>query len=222
MKKVHKVVGEFKGKPGDYVLRKRGNKLIICSRTRRILTESAAQAVAKRKFGIVTRISAAINRNKYLKILWSKTGGYNKIVKENYARFVPSKPYDFPIMIPGCGFHIAEDNINISNGVVKIDVKLSGPFIRINPEVEKRMTVTGVLILSDPQDERDREFMVIELQAGSQKIKLEEQVNIVIELYGDNRACFSYYKKARVFLTVVTLNDDSVPVQYSNILRGEN
>ena len=204
MKPFELILGEFRGNPNDYMLKKRNNKLIICTRIKSKPPATDAQLRAQQKFKIVMLISSAINRNEILKKIWKKKGGLNKIVKENYDQIAPGSSHYNPRITPDLGFLNVDCKIIYNQGILKVQGELLEDYI--NPEVEKSFIAAGIIIFRNSLIEGDNNIKVIDVKSGILPICSKNLIDIEIRLTGEAKTISMSYKSCLVFLTLVTLN----------------
>lgn len=212
--------GTISGTIGNFVYRVRNGRTVVSKRSSRVRHASPGTLVIQNKFGFITKVSAAINRNRFLKFFWPKKRGYENIVKENFQHSFPDLPGYHPIIVPGFGFSLKNAQIIFSDTGLILEADPLGEFSGINPETEKNMNATGIMILRDPTG-ADIPMYAKPIFSRIKPIDLNKPIQFEIQFLGEDLREFQEYKRVLANITLVTLDKDCDPVNHSIVIAEE-
>jgi hypothetical protein len=210
-------IGIIQGKIGGLVFKRRGGKTYISSSPRQYTSpKDPASIQRKKKFAWVVQFSKAVNNFPLIKALWIPVSSkwhppYQNMFKQVFESF-PS-----PRITPGFGFQLLESSVIIGKSALFVEAAFSTDNLGLNLAIEKSILAAGILVLSDPIDERNPSESFLQIKSGQLPLQAKDNPGgYIIPLTGRDRYMFDQYKTKQVFICLVTLDGSGKPVHYSS------
>lgn len=216
------VLGKVSGRVGDLVFRNRNLNNYIALRPIRFNTPMDDRAVARRnKFKSAGQLASAVNSIIPLKEQWAvKTTGnntvFNRIMKSNYPTLVNLLPSEYTSIMPGKGFPVVTQSVNLSPDDVKVSIDAIGNDAGLNTEVEKQIRLAAVLCLSGPTNPMYADIIYLPMISAAQPLVLSDPLNFQINLRSDEKELFNIYSSKRLLAGFLTFNLELRPVSHSD------
>lgn len=223
---INELTGRVRGKVGNLVYRiTNGNTALCALPTNRVIDNSPAAVVRKSRFRIVVKFSKAINSLLSLKHFWKifseetidlKKSAFNKIVKKNYKRVSGTTVLDTAYMVPYYGFNADASEVAITDNAITVEIDALGTSTGIDLNIEKQIAIQCVVCLSAPVILDDIPVAFFSGESGKITLNLTNPMSFSITLVDAQSGLINAYAGKKVFLALVTYDDDGLPVRYSN------
>ena len=209
------VVGDVRGKIGDYLYRQVNGKRIVTKASSTYTLSQLPHEIDKRsKQKVNGKFASVINSNPLLHYIWNKkkapcVNGYNKINKVNYHPCEPYGPSAKAQITPG-GFKLEAEEITIKPG--SVEITLRPIHLKKNEAI---ILYILILSLSSPKrrskNTNDFEFLLLENYR-------EEGPKLIFNLDKEKTALAKKYKNKTIFLAAITMNNEGSIERWSETL----
>lgn len=215
------VLGNVSGTVGNIIFMEKGDSTFLYKKTDRTgLPATPAMALARQKFKLVSLITTGITKTNELKMLWPanrklRITRFNNILQANYSRVSTFDDLDHPVLAPGSGFQL--QNIVITPTSTGLTFASDAPGIEsgVNTNLEKMVVGAGIVFLHSPVRDSDPAFKVLRIKTGLQPLDSDTPINLSNDYNGDELTAFQSYSDKKIFLILITLNSEGVPVNRS-------
>jgi hypothetical protein len=220
------ILGEVKGKIGEVIGRRRGNKYFIYAAPREVKISNSAEAIKSRsKLKTVAQFASIVNSIPELKYLWAKlksdvSDAFHKIEKVNYPLFTYDRPTINNTIIPDNNNDNEIKESSISQGGVKLKIFIPNDE-EANQDRAKELTGIGVISYYIPKSKDDDYFHLSKIRTGPIDVKIDEEFDLEIPFSGGERANYNSYMKSIIYFTMVSKDDTGTPVKLFGIYRCE-
>ena len=196
------ILGEFSGRIGNIVIKKRNGKTYASKAASKYTISQLPHEIDKRNIQTVNgKFASVINSSRLLKSIWYKekapcVNAYNKINKVNYHLCAPDHPTEKAQITPG-GFKLEVNEINVKPDKLEITLRP----IKLQKD-ETQVAYIMILSLWNPRAKRTApfEFLMPENYTA-------EAAQLTFRLNKDEAALAKKYCSKTIFLAAVTLDD---------------
>jgi len=220
-----RIIGVLSGKVHDLVFRSKKNISYVASAPAHYSAPQDASSVLRRsKFGLVVKLSSAINKLLSLKLFWKRSSSeenfsiFNKILKTNYKNMKNNLSLADAELVQESDFIVTNPEINILANSVTVSIDPLGAGSYINPDFEKTIAAETVLYLSNPIEEGSVPFRFIGLGSADINLSLTDPLTFTLPLIGSSSIRAQEYVNKQVLVSLVTKDDDGKPVKASGTL----
>ncbi len=215
------VLGNISGTVGNIVFTEKGDSTFLYGKTDRsgiIATE--AMVLARQRFRLASTITTGINNTGEIKKFWSanrkiRITRFNNILQANYSRVNTIEELGDPVLAPGAGFQIQNAIITSTPSGLTFESDPPGIGSGINANKEKMIFGAGIVVLRLPVYETDAAFIVLRIKTTLQPLDFVTPLSLSKEYIGDELTAFQNYSDKKIYLILITLNSESMPVHHS-------
>jgi hypothetical protein len=221
-------LGDASGAVGHLVFRIKGEKNIIAKRPVKkvnpgVLSETVAALRAK--FKLTGTVAGGIYKAGSLKSIWPKPGAnkgsrYTEMFKKNYAIIGTVENLGTAQVIPDHGIIISNAAIALTQKGMTITADELGDGSGIDPNLEKYLVASGVVIMKTPTNPSDPAYKVLPITTGQQSLNNDQPISMSFEFGSLDLSQYEAYTDKKVFLTFLTLTSAGVPVHYTEQFKN--
>jgi hypothetical protein len=222
------IFGGISGKVGNVIFRKRGSKIFVAKLPKkRESIRNAREIENGKKFGLTGKISKEINSIKLLKYFWHHLAikgrsVSNVIFKENFGLLNIENLSGRVIMSPNPGFGIINPSLYVGESNLVIECKALGESGAFDTQVEKYVSVAGIIVLKNPSVEGLAEYDIIAFQSKKYLLYPTDYMSLSHDFSGDTLQKFESYSVKKAFAVFVTMDEEESPVQHSVTFSNED
>jgi hypothetical protein len=216
------VLGTVSGAVGDILFRVRNGNTFVGTRPASFMPGMDTASVNRRmRFALTTKLCRTINSVPELKTIWravtpSRLTQYNMMVKLNYNNVSHNNVSGFIKLVPEIGFGVTVTSIIIDSANLEVELQSIGTNSGIDPVTETYFKLAGVMVLSDPTDPQNAPFTFMRVIFEDAPLDISNPLNFQVAFMDQISQLISQYQVQQVFLTLLTLDINKNPVQYSN------
>ena len=222
----NELTGRASGKVGQQIYRIRDGKTSLCALPASFKPSQSEKAIEGRKrFRLGLKTAQAMGKIPNLKYFWKNTSvsfndenssPFNKMVKYIYPYvFQDDLDVVMPI-VPGLGFIAEKDTITLANNLISVELNPIGTDQLIDTNVEKSFQLVCVVYCKTPLDDRKAPYDFIGCISDKVTLNLVNPLSLSITVAGKKTTLFDLYSDHKAYFTLLTLDNDSVPVRYSD------
>lgn len=217
-----KVLGTVSGAVGDILFRTKHGRNYVGTRPLSFIPGTDEKSVARRnRFRMATRLARPINSIYKLKLLWKAVAPvplypYNMIVRANYGYVGPDSISNAIKLVPDIGFSVQSNNLDLDEISMRIGLDGLTSVSGIDPAVEIKCQIVGIIHLSNPVDPEKEPHMFIPVISIEQALALNTEITDDIIFQDVISQLIAMYQDRKAFLTLLTLDTDSQVIHYSN------
>jgi hypothetical protein len=220
------VLGDVKGRVGEVIGRRRGNKFFIYAAPREVKISNTPEAIRSRnKMKTVAQFASTVNSIPELKYLWLKSkitafDAFHKIEKVNYPFFTSERPTLNNTIIPDINNDSKIQESSISSGGIKLKIFITNDE-GANFNGAKELTGIGVICYFDPNDKTMDYFHLSKIRTSAFDVKIDKEFDLEIPFSGEERDNYNSYMKSIIYFTMISKDDTGIPVKHFGIYRCE-
>jgi hypothetical protein len=179
----------------------------------------------REQFRFIGKLSKAIYASQLLRKEWEKNKTentwctYDDIFKHNYTSAKYNDPGYIPQLLPGRGFSLNNPQITKIRNGYEIKAGLSSAVGQFNPDLEKFVSVTGILSVDNLPGRQDTPLTFFPITGEKIILDLSSPLILKIILVGERYTAFTGINNQKAFFTIVTLDDSGCPVQFSEVIK---
>lgn len=224
---INELTGRVRGKVGNLVYKITNGKTSLSALTTNHYVDNSPEAIKRKKrFKLTVKFSQAVNSLFRLKYFWKTVvvnandehkSAFVKIFKKNYPNISDTALNDLIYLIPTFGIGVTHTDISLTNSLITVDLDPIGTGQGIDLSVEKRAQLACVLFNHTP-DTGDASLAPYEFickMSDEVVLNLTNPLTFTFELEGDKQAVYNAYTARKAYFTLITLDDDGVPVRFS-------
>lgn len=215
------IMGKPKGKIGDIVFKSLyGATLIVSAPTSFRPPMDEASITRRTKFRFVVKLSSAIIRLLSVKLLWKSSvpsgkSGYSCLLSSAYKRLRDGLDISGIKLIEKAGFVAANPAVTLNPSSIKVDLDALGVESDIDPNIEKNISLEGVVYLSSPIDETDLPYQFLPFSSADQVVDVNTALSFTIPFHAADALTFQGYSVKKILATLVTKDAKGNPVKAS-------
>lgn len=225
---INELTGRARGKVGNLIYKITNNKTSLSALPTSYRVSNTPEAIERRKrFRMTVKFANAVGKISPLKYFWKNVSlnaedvhksAFNKIVKESYS-YVTGDALDADInIVPGFGFTAVSTETTLTNSLITLKIAAIGNEEKIDVLIETKVQAACLLFLKDPTDTRRAAYTFIECLSASTALNLSNPITFTFPIEGAERNLFDAYAVQKAYFTVLTLNDASVPIKFSDTI----
>jgi hypothetical protein len=220
------ILGEVKGKVGEVIGRRRGNKFFIYAAPREVKISNSPGAIKSRDImKPVAQFASIVNSIPELKYLWAKEkieafDAFHKIEKVNYPLFTYDRPTVKNTIIPDNNNDSKIKESSISQGGVKLKIFIHNDE-GANYDGVKELTGIGVICYYNPKSKEDDYFHLSKIRTGIFDVRIDEELEVDIPFSGEERGNYNSYMKSIIYFTMLSKDYAGIPEKHFGIYRCE-
>jgi hypothetical protein len=215
------ILGNISGSIADLSFRRVHGKTFIVAKPASYTTPVDPDSVCRRiVFSFACKLASVINALTQLKPFWQNAAARNStafhtIMKSNFRNVTADSVTENTILTPITGFNLRLISQSFTSTTVQITIAPIGTAIDIDPALETQLRLVAVLSLCNPIDPKAEPFLLASLVSEVQPLALDTALNFSLSFDNTQTQRFTQYNIHQALLALVTIKDDSTPVQYS-------
>jgi len=218
------ILGKMTGSIGNITGKIRNGKNILALKPSSTTIPTDPESVARReKFAQVVKFAKVVNDHASLKLLWQKMtpsdiSCFNYIVKTNYPSFLNGSHSANTSITPFMGFPVTTSAAVLAQTGINLTVNPLANAYNFNPELETKIKPEVILSFANPVNTAlpSSLFYSVELPVSSFVTDTEITFSVTFNDYV--KALFQQYTANSALVALVTLDNNSTPVNYSQTL----
>ena len=222
----NELTGRASGKVGQQIYRIRDGNTSLCALPASFKVSQSEKAVAGRsRFRLCLKTAQAMGQISQLKYFWKITSvsagdtnssPFNKMVKSLYPYVLQDNLDDVMPIVPGLGFIAEKDTVTLADNSIAAEINPIGIAQGIDTNVEKFFQLVCVVYCKTPSDVRHAQYNFIWCISDKTAINLTNPLSLSIAVAGAKTTLFDLYTNHKAYFTLITTNNDGVPVRYSD------
>lgn len=215
------IIGRPKGKVGDLVFKSLyGNTLIVSAPTSFRTPMDEASITRRSKFRFVVKLSSAIIRCLSIKVLWKKSikdgkPAFGKLFSAAYDKVKADLDISGVRLFNNPGFLVNNPEVTINPSSIKVDMEALGATADVNPTVEKKISLEGIVYLSSPLDETDPAYSFLPFSSDEKVLDTVTALSFTVPFSAGDALTFQGYTVKKVLAALVTKDANGDPVKAS-------
>ena len=221
------VLGQVQGSIAAIVIKYRNGKPYVASRPAKFNTGKDPVTLFKKNQGrFIGKLAKAIYGIEALKNIWSfsdETKGYTyqQIWARNYHSIKNTDLSGIVTLIPSCGFKTINPSIELGeNEKGNLTASPLGKKIGINPNIEKKVIATGVVIIKNDNPGSTYEFGFMAINSIPLDLDLISPVEINIEAKPLTKSWINNYSLRKSYIILITLDEFGSPIHCSEVITS--
>jgi len=221
------VLGQLQGSIASIVIKYRNGKPYVASKPGKCNTGKDPVTLFKKNQGrFIGKLSSVIYKIEILKKIWSlidapKGYTYQQIWARNYHSIKNTDLSGIVTLIPSCGFKTINPSIELGeNEKGNLTASPLGKKIGINPNIEKKVIATGVVIIKNDNPGSTYEFGFMAINSIPLDLDLISPVEINIEAKPLTKSWINNYSLRKSYIILITLDEFGSPIHCSEVITS--
>lgn len=217
----NKLLGIPQGRVGDLIFKSLHGSTLIASPAASFRTPMDEASVGRRsKFRFVIKMSSAIVKLLSIKVLLKKNmangkSAFNNVISSSYDKIGSNNDISKVKLLEKIAFIAPNPEVTLNPSSIKFDIEALGADADIDANVEKTVSLEGIVYLSSPLDSTNAAYCFLPFSSEDKTLDTSTALSFTVPFNAADALTYQGYTVRKVLAALVTKDANGAPVNAS-------